>query len=191
MGTWSHWAYFSAFPPPGFIVWIPARPWVIPRQVLSLEKHLPSFQQESPGDGPGVCIPSIVLVPARKLLFHDCEILTLDWWSRCFPGGYHCVKLQLLKWPLINFQGPRMPSIATRILNPEFWVHSEAMVGGHRLVFSETTEFDSSSSVMTFPCYFRLWNTCCVPLLFHSEHKLPHLLPESPETLGPSSCLTF
>lgn len=74
MGTWFHWAYFSAFLPPGFIVWIPARPWVIPRQVLSLEKHLQFFQQESPRDGPSIGFPSILLVPARKLLFHDCKI---------------------------------------------------------------------------------------------------------------------
>lgn len=74
MGTWSHWAYFSVFPPPGFIVWIPARPWVIPRQVLSLEKHLQSFQQESPRDGPSIGFPSILLIPARKLLFHDYKI---------------------------------------------------------------------------------------------------------------------
>lgn len=58
-------------------MWIPARPWVIPRQVLSLEKHLPSLQQESPRDGPSIGFPSILLVPARKLLFHDCEILNL------------------------------------------------------------------------------------------------------------------
>ncbi|KAG8523803.1 Zinc finger protein 655, partial [Galemys pyrenaicus] len=51
-------AYFSAFPPPGFIV-----------QVLSLEKHLQSFRQESPRDGPSIDFPSILLAPARKLLF--------------------------------------------------------------------------------------------------------------------------
>lgn len=111
--------------------------------------------------------------------------ITLDWWSRCFSGCHHYVKLQLLRWPLINFKGPRKPSVATRILNPEFWAQSEAMVGGHRLVFSETTKFDSSSSVMIFSCYFRLWNIHCVPLLFCSEHDLPLLLPKSPETPGP------
>lgn len=61
----------------------------------------------------------------------------------------------------------------------ESWVHSEATVGGHLLVFRETTKFNSSSSFMIFSCYFRMWNVCCASLLFCSEQDLPYLLPDS------------
>lgn len=188
MGTWSHWAYFSAFLPTGFIVWIPARPWVIPRQVLSLEKHLQFFQQESPRDGPSIGFPSILLVPARKLLFHDCKISHLIDALRMPP----VCKIAAPQMTFVKFRkGQGGPPLQPDEFEPEFWVHSKATVGGHLLVFWETIKFNSSSSVIIFSCYFRMWNiTLCTPLVC-SEYDLPLLWSDFPVTPGLSSCWTL
>lgn len=82
-------------------------------------------------------------------------------------------------------KGPGSPRLHQ--MHFESWVHSEAAVGGHLLVFWETTKFNSSSSFMIFSCYFRMWNVCCVPLFFCSEQDLPRVLTNSPATPGLSS----
>lgn len=81
-------------------------------------------------------------------------------------GCHQYVKLQLLRWPLLNF-GRAKEALRCNQMNfePVFWVHSKATVGGQLLVFWETTKFNSSSSVIIFSCYFRMWNICCAPLL--------------------------
>lgn len=190
MGTWSHWAYFSVFPQPGFIVWIPARPWVIPRQVLSLEKHLQSFQQESPRDGPSVGFPSILLVPTRKLLFLDYKILHLIDGIDA-PGMPPQCKIAAPQMTFVKFvkgQGsPPLQPDAFCILNFEF-IQKPWLV----VIYLCSEEPQSSTPALqlwsfhvTLECgMYSVLPSC-------SEQDLPLLMPNCPVTPGLSSYLTF